>query len=261
MFHFSYCISTLGSQPPSDNSAPLALCMCWTFPYCLIMYHPKLLLAVFLFSFSDATPLVIFWNTTHSYGPDGPWPVVTVQIGNADAAGTQPLSTVDLYPGGLGESMILIDTYCNSNGTYSSDSSSPCLAEKAGPYNSSASETIQQGFTDEAGLVCEWRSSYATGVNGIATHVLDMMRIPSPEGTFAVYNSTISAVRAWNIELPDGTYYPTQVGTLSLGAPGKDIQSFGDKATGQTVPGYALAQGLVDSNSWGLHYGSASLGL
>ena len=35
-------------------------------------------------------------------------------------------------------------------------------------------------------------------------------------------------------------------------------QMFGANAIGQTVPGYTYAQGVLASNSWGLHYGSAS---
>lgn len=225
--------------------------------------HSLLPLLAFLtwlpFAFSDATPLVIPWNTTHSYGPDGPWPVITVQVGSNDAAGTQPESTVDLHPGGVWESMILREYFCNSNGTNFGDGTSQCLAEKAGLYQCDASKTAQHNITDEVGLVWQWSSNVVDNVGGEAANVLDTMMIPTLQGAFAVHNSTISAVRAWQIEMPDGTYYSAQVGTLSLGAPGTGIQSFSATASGQTVPGSAYAQGAVASNSWGLHYGSASL--
>ena len=226
------------------------------------MYLPCLfvaLLSVLPFAFSDATPLVVPWSTTHSYGPDGPWSVVTVQIGNSDARGTQPLNTVDLYPGGIWESMILRHNFCNDNGTVASDYSQQCLAENAGLYVLVNSTTVQQGITDAVGLIWQWASDKAEAVNGGAVNVLDTMRIPTQDGTFTVKNSTISAVSAWEIELPDGTKYSAQVGTLSLGAPGTGVQNFSANATGQTVPGYAYAQDEVASNSWGLHYGSASL--
>lgn len=215
-------------------------------------------LIVSSFALSDATPLVIPWNTAHSYGPDGPWPVVTVQVGSSDAAGTQPLSTVDLYPGGIWESMILRHAFCNPNGTTASNGSTPCLAEKAGLYHLAASRTVQQNFTDEVGLIWQWGSNNAANSGGIAENVLDTMTVPSLQGAFAVPNSTISAVTAWLIELPDGTYYSVEVGTLSLGAP-STVQVFSPTVSGQTVPGYAYTQGSVASNSWGLHYGSASL--
>lgn len=210
-------------------------------------------------AFIGATPLVIPWNTTHSYGPDGPWPVITVQVGSNDAAGTQPESTVDLHPGGVWESMILREYFCNSNGTNFGDGTSQCLAEKAGLYQCDASKTAQHNITDEVGLVWQWSSNVVDNVGGEAVNVLDTMMIPTLQGAFAVHNSTISAVSAWQIEMPDGTYYSAQVGTLSLGSPGTGIQSFSATASGQTVPGSAYAQGAVASNSWGLHYGSASL--
>lgn len=128
-----------------------------------------------------------------------------------------------------------------------------------GQANIHDSRTVQWGIADEVGLIWQWSSEMAEDVHRIAENVLDTMRIPALHGTFAVYNSTIFVVRAWQPGLPDGTYYPAQVGTLSLGAPGTGIQAFSANATGQTVPGYAYTQGLVASNSWGLLYGLASL--
>ncbi len=217
------------------------------------------ILTSFLSALSEAIPLVVPWNTTHSYGPDGPWSVVTVQVGSSDVAGTHPMSTVDLYPGGVWESIIIRGAFCDTNGTAFSDGSGECFAEKAGLYNMTTSKTVLQHITDAVGLVWQWASNEADYVSGMAVNVLDTIRIPSLHGSFAVYNSTISAVQAWQIALPDGTLYSTQVGTLSLGAPGMGIQQFYGSTIGQTVPGYAYAQGLVASNSWGLHYGSASL--
>ena len=217
------------------------------------------LLSILPFAVSDATPLVIPWNTTHSYGPDGPWSVVTVRVGSSDAADTQPLSTVDLYPGGIWESMILRRAFCNDDGTLFGDDSKPCLAKKAGLYAEIDSKTVRRGFTHAVGLVWQWWSNYAEDVHGLAENVLDTMRIPALHDNVAVLNSTISMVQAWEIGLPDGTHYSAQVGTLSLGGPGTGIQTFSANATGQTIPGYAYVQGLVASNSWGLHYGSASL--
>lgn len=88
------------------------------------------ILTVLPFAFSNATPLVIPWNTVHSYGPDGPWPVITVQVGSvSDVAGIQPLSTIDLHPSGIWESMIIRASFCDDNGTNLVDGSSQFLAE------------------------------------------------------------------------------------------------------------------------------------
>lgn len=226
------------------------------------MYSPiplAAIISVLPFAFSDANPLVIPWNTTHSYGPDGPWPVITVQVGSTDTTDIQRESTVDLHPGGIWESLIIRGYFCNSNGTTFGDGSSQCLAEKAGLYQCDASKTVQKNVTDEVGLIWQWGSNMVDNVRGMAVNVLDTITIPALQGAFTVYNSTISAVQAWQIELPDGTYYSAQVGTLSLGAPGTGIQPFSATVSGLTVPGFAYAQGAVASNSWGLHYGSASL--
>lgn len=118
---------------------------------------------------------------------------------------------------------------------------------------------VQQDFTNEVGLLWQWGSQVLDKVFGSAVNVLDIMTIPSLQGTFAVLNSTISAVSAWQIRLPDETYYSAQMGTLSLGAPAMGMQPFSPTVTGRTVPGSAYAQDAIASNSWGLQYGSASL--
>ncbi|KAM0797550.1 aspartic peptidase domain-containing protein [Usnea florida] len=223
---------------------------------------PLLTLGIAILSTSSdaTTPLVIPWNKTNSYGPDGPWSVVTVQVGSSsDTAGTQPLSTVDLHPGGIWQSMILRKSFCNDNGTVFADGSSECLAEKAGLYYVIGSTSAQQGISKVPGLVWQWGSCYVDNVGGSAVNLLDTMTIPTQQGAFTVYNSTISAVRAWQIQLPDGTWYSAQVGTLSLGAPGTGVEMYNATEIGQTVPGFAYNKGATGSNSWGLHYGSASL--
>ena len=219
------------------------------------------ILVALLSAIGDATtPLVIPWNKTNSYGPDGPWSVITIQVGSSsDSAGTQPLSTVDLHPGGIWQSIILRKSFCNDNGTVFADGASECLAEKAGLYYVIGSTSVQQDITKENGSVSQWGSSNVDNVHGSAANVLDTMTIPTQQGTFTVYNSTISVVRAWQIQLPDETWYSAQVGTLSLGGPGTGVEMFNATEIGQTVPGFAYNKGATGSNSWGLHYGSASL--
>ena len=185
--------------------------------------------------------------------------MIMVQVGSTDTTDIQRESTVDLHAGGIWESMVVRSYFCNSNGTTSGDGSSQCLAEKAGSYQWDASKTVQKNFTDEVGLIWQWASSFMDNVHGTAMNVLDTITIPVLQGAFTVYNSTTSAVQAWQIELPDGTYYSAQVGTLSLGAPGTGIQPFIATVSGMTVPGFASAQVTVASNSGGLHYVSASL--
>ena len=68
-----------------------------------------------------------------------------------------------------------------------------------------------------------------------------MITIPALQSTFVVPNSTISAVNAWQIELPDGSYCTAQVGSLSPGALGTGVQAFSSNVIEQTIPEFAYA--------------------
>ena len=122
------------------------------------------------------------------------------------------------------------------------DGSSKHSAEKAGLYDMSISETVQPNTTSELGLVSQCGRETAENVRGSVVNVLDTMTIPSLEGTFAFLNSTVSAVSAWQIHLPDETYYSVKVGTLSSGAPATGIQLFSPTMIGQTIPEFAYTQ-------------------
>ena len=118
-----------------------------------------------------------------------------------------------------------------------------------------------------SGLVWQWESEIAQNLSGLAYNEVDTISLNGAQGPssyFQVGNSSITAVEAWTIELPDGTNYSTQVGTLALGAPGKGNQPFSNvpnfgNVNGQTVPGNGNANGNIPSNSFGLHYGSVPL--
>ena len=73
-------------------------------------------------------PRVVQWNTTYSHGSDGPWQkhpnaetraliyaqAITVSVGTNESGNT--LSSVDLYPGSIVESIILAQDYCSGTG-------------------------------------------------------------------------------------------------------------------------------------------------
>lgn len=202
---------------------------------------------------ADIGPYNVVWNTTHSYGPDGPWNVVTAGVGSNSK--NEPLSYIDLYPGGIWESMINTQAFCDGSGNAS------CPAASAGLYNYKNSSTAIQNVSSSVGLIGQWSSQDALNQSGIAKDVVDTIVLSTPFGPFGIRNSTISAVDASQIELPDGTSYSTEVGTLSLGAPGNGVQPFQpyDDLEGQTIPGQLANEGAISSNSFGLHIGSASL--
>ena len=168
----------------------------------------------------------------------------------SDSSG-DPLSTVNLSPGGIYESMIPTQQLCQGV-------SSVCFAASAGLYDASDSTTA---ISDNSpGLVWQWGSSAAINTTGQAVEMTDVMYMNTSEGLVKVPNSTISAINQQNIFLPDGGRLQVQLGSLSLGAPGSGTQSL-KTGIGQNFPSYLAMQNVTPSNSFSLHYGSASLGL
>ena len=199
---------------------------------------------------ADSLPYNVVWNDTHSYGPDGPWNVVTVGVGTN--SNNEPLSYIDLYPGGIWESMINTQAFCCGRDRVS------CPAASAGLYDYENSSTAIQNVSSVAGLVTQWSSQDALNISGIANDMVDTMILSTQFGPFTITNSSISAVDESQIKLPDGIDYSIEVGTLSLGAPGSGIQYFAH-GTGQTIPGQLANEDAIPSNSFGLHIGSVSL--
>ncbi len=199
---------------------------------------------------ANGGPRHVVWNTTHSYGPDGPWNVVTVGVGSN--SNSEPLSYIDLYPGGIWESMLNTQAFCGGRGSTS------CPAASAGLYDYENSSTAIQNVSSWVGMNWQWSRQEALNMSGIAMDMVDTMFLSTQFGSFNIINSSIAAVDASQIELPDGTFYPIEVGTLSLGGPGNGLQPF-ENGEGQTIPGQLANEGAISSNSFGLHIGSASL--
>ena len=147
--------------------------------------------------------------------------------------------------------MIPTQTLCQSV-------SSVCFAASAGLYDASDSTTAISDHSP--GLVWQWGSSTAINTTGQAVEMFDVMYMNTSEGLVKVPNSTISAINQQNIFLPDGGRLQVQLGSLSLGAPGSGTQSL-KIGIGQNFPSYLAMQNVTPSNSFSLHYGSASLGL
>ena len=137
--------------------------------------------------------------------------------------------------------------------------SSICFAASAGLYDASDSTTA---ISDNSpGLVWQWGSSAAINTSGQAVEMTDVMYMNTSEGLVKVPNSTISAINQQNIFLPDGGRLQVQLGSLSLGAPGNGTESLKTGIGQQNFPGYLAMHNVTPSNSFSLHYGSASLGL
>lgn len=201
-------------------------------------------------------PQVIRWSD-ESYGPDGPWSAVTVEIGT-------PAIPVDLLPGGSWMTNILGVDVCQNAVT--------CPAEKAGIYDFEASSTFKRiGSTGKLkDNFDENPGSLATITDGDAGWIFDELAIPATEGGagFMVKLRTqdfsmIVFDRAQST-LPDGTKYPPTIGKLALGSPNWN-QTWNHAPVGQ-FNGTLLTSALVDqgrspSNSYSMHVGSPTKGI
>ena len=210
------------------------------------------------------SPYVVEWNTTRSYGPDGPWQAVTVQVGTRKNGNTA--SWIDLLPATIYGHKLLTKSFCNSSGN-----ANPCLAETAGLYDSSISTTAVTNFTDEAAEIIDWTDDIGFNITGRADNVMDGVTQICQQDVVTVTNSTIAAVDSYQIQLSDGTNYTSQIGHLSLGIPGggaDGTEGYTDingndapNLTSWSIPGDLRNAQSIASNSFSLHYGSVSLGL
>jgi hypothetical protein len=202
---------------------------------------------------ANVRPRPLTWSSK-AFGPDGPWQAVQIQLGT-------PSQTVNLYPGGAWESLIIGSTVCNK-------SSSACLAKNAGVYNPSNSSTSVQVPISVAGSIQNASFTLTGGIQnltGSASYVLDEMNIPAATGFTAtsVPSFDMLVVSEGHSILANGSTYPVQVGNLALGAEVQN-QSWieGNKQiNGTLITNYLYAGGQIPSNSYGLHIGSAQLGI
>jgi hypothetical protein len=102
-------------------------------------------------------------------------------------------------------------------------------------------------------------------LTGSASYVLDAMNVPAATGfnSAPVSSFDMLVVSEGYSILANGSTYPVQVGNLALGAEVQN-QSWieGSKQiNGSLITNYLFAEGQIPSNSYGLHIGSAQLGI
>ena len=195
-------------------------------------------------------PRALSWSSK-TYGPDGPWHAVTVQVGT-------PSQSIDLFPGGFWQSNFLSSSICAST------PSQICYASAAGLYDSASSTSsnilsssfggnVENGTFSDKGLL---------SLVGSADIVFDSVSIVTEDPpSAAVHYSNLSmlAISEGYETLPDGTKYAIEVGNLALGAPNLN-QTWGG-INGSLVTSYLYTTGQVPSNSYGMHIGSTGLGI
>ena len=203
---------------------------------------------------SEDSPLQLL-QSDKSYGPDGPWHAVSVAIGD-------PAQNVDLYPGGASYASAIFtnsiceditQTPCGSGGLYDPSKSTSAVTGEV-QFGEVDSSTTDGGWTNGALLYQYDNASYAQ----------DNITLNNGGGPL-VQDLDLYTFGSVSMKYPDGTAYPVQVGQLSLGNSDAN-QTFstspGEPAVnGTLVPSYLYAHHVIPSSSYGLHYGSAALGL
>lgn len=193
----------------------------------------------------SADPVTVPWSSK-KFGPDGPWQAVSVQIGSDAQA-------LNLYPGGTWQSYILEMSGCNGT--------SVCYAEDAGSiFNAEASTTFVGGeveFPAPADF-----SKGVLDIQGVLTTMSPNSAFSSDDfsvGGISVESVDMALFKSLTARLPDGSTYPIEVGSMSLGN-GDVNQTFSqDNKPGinyTMLPAALWTHGITNSNSWGMHIGS-----
>ncbi|KAJ5959239.1 uncharacterized protein N7479_006389 [Penicillium vulpinum] len=184
-----------------------------------------------------------------SYGPDGPWHAVSVELGS----NKQP---INLYPGDRWASTILIDTVC-------SDDTTTCYARRAGLFNIDASTSAVTLNTQTDPTQMNWLSDQSSaGVNkwggtgyvkeGVLADTLTL------QNGHKVPNVSMASIYDAYQEYPNGKRYPVSVGVLSLGAPKASHVVDGNKFNLLSAWEHwnDSSSDRIPSYSWGMHIGS-----
>ncbi|KAF2147928.1 hypothetical protein K461DRAFT_316399 [Myriangium duriaei CBS 260.36] len=210
-----------------------------------------------VFFLSPVTSYVpVPFQTKRTYGFDGPWQAVVVQVGGFKNGSTpsSQWTTVDLMPGGLWQNFVISQNYTQ---THPSSNHNVTSWTPKGNQTQSGERIFYRPELDyrrASGL-------YLTG--DIYAQNLNTNWI---EQSFTTPNTSSAAVDQGNVTLPDGSVYPLDVGYLALGGD-QELQTFPTSFTNATsipiqawnMPGYLYNQSSIRSFSYGLHIGSAAL--
>lgn len=198
---------------------------------------------------TEGTPLTVVWSD-QSYGPDGPWHAVSVELGSNQ----QP---VDLYPGDRWASTILTDTVCSDN------SSIKCYAERAGLFNISASTSAVTLNTVTNTSQMSWLSDQSSaGVDkwGATGHVKEGVLADTlkMQNGIIVPNVSMASIYDAYETYTNGKAYPVSVGILSLGATKPIHVVDGNDFNLLSAWEYfnSTSSNRIPSYPWGMHIGS-----
>ncbi|KAJ5664057.1 hypothetical protein N7507_004788 [Penicillium longicatenatum] len=196
-------------------------------------------------------PYSASWSST-SYGPDGPWNAVLVQLGFGNNK-----QSVALYPGDRWASTILLNTVCSTPNL----TGSSCLAESAGTYNVGASRTAfipssNSNDTSDMTWVSGTENVFVNKFSGDAYVKEGQLGEIFNIAGASISNVSVSGIYEAYQTYPNGKKYPVEVGTLALGAPA--LNQTVDNGTYRLIESYLWENGQIPSYSWGMHIGSVA---
>lgn len=204
-----------------------------------------LLLAQISFSY-----VVMNWNDTHYFGPDGPWQAVVVQVGS---------SNVNLLPAGGGafSSSILTSDVCAGEdsdncgiGGFLNDT--PPISYPIAPQDNSSPEAAPIPIS---------AGNFSWSLIGNATWSW-MSLEPLTEALLnPSWNATVSAVYNSMITYPSGKVKEPELGIFNMGGDPTAIEANPDPCRDSSCDPvtYLYNNGQLASRSWSLHLGCASL--
>ncbi|KAL8929099.1 MAG: hypothetical protein Q9172_000642 [Xanthocarpia lactea] len=206
---------------------------------------------VLFYLLASSRALVQIFQSSGAYGPDGPWQTVNVSLGSSG----QP---VQLLPGGAWASKILSSNVCNNF-----SSRTPCGT--GGLYDPTLSYTVDNTSID---FVAPPTVSDDSGIPAGSVYQAIMEQIQIPHSIFSPYvisNLSIDLINQVYATLPDGSaQYPPQLGSLSLGAPNLNHSFTPGNApliNASLIPSWFFQAEIIPTNMYGLHIGSAALGI
>lgn len=156
---------------------------------------------------ADLTTQTVLWSTK-TYGPNGPWQAVTIEIGD-------PPQAVDLLPGGYWASNVLTPSICLGR------TETECAIPKAaGFYDENLSKTSKHivGTGRIANSTPPQNGGVLDSLQGNANYTFDTVKISMLDVgqptrySLAMRNFSMLTITSGMEELPDGTTYPAQIG-------------------------------------------------
>ncbi|KAL2809110.1 aspartic peptidase domain-containing protein [Aspergillus granulosus] len=193
------------------------------------------------------SPYVMNWST-QSYGPDGPWQAVTIQVGSNK-------QHIALYPGANYASTIFADSICDNTTL-----SETCYAARAGIYNQSQSTTSTS--LDQDGSLSSssapWNVFYWNVQGGSRqASIGDQVTLTNGgETAMSIPNVSFTTVYDTYQTYPNGRSYPVSVGYLALGAPWTRDTSSSSGLTLNMMAAWLYTSNRIPSYSYALHIGS-----